>query len=252
MHRLTTSSLAKCCHQAAAIPQKRSVSYITGTHKHIKRSMIFQQGYFPNISPSSYISKIKPTASPSTTNSSSTSHIPYSYSNTRNNTTSSTAFSSSSIPDLASSQNPRRKPTLGAEAEDSTSITNPVKSDSGEILKVKITQRAANKLNEIKKTDDKPNQILRILVESGGCHGYQYVLGLKDTSTIDHEEDCIFDRDGAKFVIDSTSLQILRDSTIDYTTELIGSQFKVINSPYATSSCGCGSSFDFDPTAIPK
>lgn len=120
------------------------------------------------------------------------------------------------------------------------------------MLRIKITQRAANKLNEIKEADKNADQILRILVESGGCHGYQYVLGLKSTSTIDPDEDCIFDRDGAKFVVDSTSLQILRDSTIDYTTELIGSQFKVINSPYATSSCGCGSSFDFDPSAIPK
>lgn len=75
---------------------------------------------------------------------------------------------------------------------------------------------------------------------------------MKDSRTLDPIEDSIFERDGAKFVVDSTSLEILQESTIDYTTELIGSQFKVVNSPYATSSCGCGSSFDFDPSGLAK
>ncbi|KAF5098164.1 hypothetical protein DV451_003520 [Geotrichum candidum] len=152
----------------------------------------------------------------------------------------------------APTQASKRAPTLGFGASDNTTITNPVKNDAGELLSIKISQRAAQKLNAINEADKKTDQVLRIAVESGGCHGYQYILGLKDESTIDNSEDSIFERDGARFVVDATSLEILRDSTIDYTTELIGSQFKVVNSPYATSSCGCGSSFDFDPTAIPK
>jgi Fe-S cluster assembly iron-binding protein IscA len=31
---------------------------------------------------------------------------------------------------------------------------------------------------------------------------------------------------------------------VDYTMELIGSQFKITGIPGATSSCGCGTSFD--------
>ncbi|GME84414.1 unnamed protein product [[Candida] boidinii] len=60
------------------------------------------------------------------------------------------------------------------------------------------------------------------------------------------EGDSVFTRDGANILIDKMSLEILRDSKIDYATEMIGSQFKVVDSPYTTSSCGCGSSFDFD------
>lgn len=146
----------------------------------------------------------------------------------------------------------RKTPTLGFGANDNTKIINPMKSDSGDVLSIKVTQRAAQKLNDIKKSDNNDDQVLRISVESGGCHGYQYILDLKSESTIDLNEDSVFERDGAKFVVDETSLGILRDSTVDYTTELIGSQFKVVNSPYASSSCGCGSSFDFDPSAIPK
>ncbi|KAF5096653.1 hypothetical protein D0Z00_002711 [Geotrichum galactomycetum] len=162
------------------------------------------------------------------------------------------ASGSSSGADGVPTDTSKRAPTLGFGAADNTTITNPVKNEAGELLSIKISQRAAQKLNAINESDKKTDQVLRISVESGGCHGYQYILGLKNESTIDSSEDSIFERDGARFVVDATSLEILRDSTVDYTTELIGSQFKVVNSPYATSSCGCGSSFDFDPTAIPK
>jgi hypothetical protein len=33
---------------------------------------------------------------------------------------------------------------------------------------------------------------------------------------------------------------LLHGSTVDYTTELIGSQFKIVDNPRATSNCGCG------------
>jgi iron-sulfur cluster assembly accessory protein len=83
-------------------------------------------------------------------------------------------------------------------------------------------------------------------VESGGCHGFQYIFQLQTTDKISAEEDAIFELDGAQFVIDHPSLELLRDSQIDYATELIGSQFK-ITSPHAKSKCGCGTSFSFEP-----
>lgn len=143
----------------------------------------------------------------------------------------------------------RRTPTLGQSSP--TSVHNQFFSESGTPLAVNVTQRAADKLNAIN-TADSASNILRVLVESGGCHGYQYILGLKPDSSIDPAQDSVFERDGARFVLDKTSLEVLRDSTIDYSTELIGSQFKIVDSPYATSSCGCGSSFSFDPSSIPE
>lgn len=50
----------------------------------------------------------------------------------------------------------------------------------------------------------------------------------------------------AKVVMDEASLELLKGSTIDYTTELIGSQFKIVGNPRAKSSCGCGTSFDVE------
>jgi Fe-S cluster assembly iron-binding protein IscA len=114
--------------------------------------------------------------------------------------------------------------------------------------------------------DANPSLALRITVESGGCHGFQYLMSVTNSeSDINLEEDTlfVFDADGqvrdtavhgeearrlatgkAKVVMDSASLELLEGSKVDYTMELIGSQFKIVDNPRATSSCGCGTSFD--------
>jgi iron-sulfur cluster assembly 2 len=47
-----------------------------------------------------------------------------------------------------------------------------------------------------------------------------------------------------KVSMDQATLDLLEGSKVDYTMELIGSQFKIADNPRATSSCGCGTSFD--------
>ncbi|MDP1965895.1 MAG: iron-sulfur cluster assembly accessory protein, partial [Reyranella sp.] len=42
--------------------------------------------------------------------------------------------------------------------------------------------------------------------------------------------------------VDSTSLELLKGSQLDYVEEMVGASFQV-NNPNATSSCGCGNSF---------
>ena len=123
-------------------------------------------------------------------------------------------------------------------------------------MTISISPRAANRLQTISETDHNPNLALRVTVESGGCHGFQYLMSLVNTSDVDPSEDSVFeneevakkggDVDGykAKVVIDEPSLELLNGSSIDYTMELIGSQFKVTGIPGAKSSCGCGTSFD--------
>lgn len=95
--------------------------------------------------------------------------------------------------------------------------------------------------------DSNPNLALRVTVESGGCHGFQYLMSLTNTSSISAEDDTVFeasDGSGARIVMDEPSLELLKGSKIDYTMELIGSQFKITDNPAASSSCGCGTSFD--------
>lgn len=110
--------------------------------------------------------------------------------------------------------------------------------------------------------DKNPNLALRIRVESGGCHGFQYLMSLitmptgeaREASTIVSEEDSIFQyvpdegnsssESNPKVILDEPSLELLKGSKVDFTQELIGSQFKIVDNPYASSSCGCGTSFD--------
>lgn len=112
------------------------------------------------------------------------------------------------------------------------------------------------------KKDANPNLALRIQVESGGCHGFQYLMSLvtipgkdaQEFSSVVAEDDSIFEyaaeeggnsgHSGARIILDEPSLDLLKGSKVDFTMELIGSQFKIVDNPYASSSCGCGTSFD--------
>lgn len=183
-------------------------------------------------------------------------------------------------------------------------------------MMLEITPRAANRLSQIMAKDKNPNLALRISVESGGCHGFQYLMSLttlppsfpsptsspppphqpetspssapspvsdsaaetaealapstttsaspsapsvgeddtilaflKDDEAAAEEEEQLLRRAATveglpKIILDAPSLELLRGSKVDFTMELIGSQFKIVDNPHATSSCGCGTSFD--------
>jgi iron-sulfur cluster assembly accessory protein len=103
---------------------------------------------------------------------------------------------------------------------------------------ITLTANAARHLNALSRDAGHP-VMLRVLVEGGGCSGFQYKLDLVDEAQPDESEIRF---DGAVALIDEVSAPLMAGSIIDYVEELVGSQFKILN-PLATSSCGCGTSF---------
>ncbi|KAI9007023.1 hypothetical protein CLU79DRAFT_778890 [Phycomyces nitens] len=106
-----------------------------------------------------------------------------------------------------------------------------------------ITDRAIKQLTMIAQRDNEHDHFLRVMVESGGCHGYQNKMEL--TKKID-EDDIVFEKQGVRVVVDGVSLQFIRGSNVDFVEELIGSTFQVVDNPNAKHSCGCNISYDID------
>ena len=105
-------------------------------------------------------------------------------------------------------------------------------------LPVSVSARAAKQIAKIVAAEAKP-MMLRLSVSGGGCSGFQYNFTLDDKVA---EDDLVIAEGGIKVLIDSTSLEFLKGSEIDYVDDLIGASFRVTN-PNATASCGCGTSF---------
>jgi len=103
---------------------------------------------------------------------------------------------------------------------------------------VTLTESAAARINAI--LAKQPGaELLRVSVDGGGCSGFSYKFDFAESV---NEDDLVVERDGARVAIDEMSLEFLRGSEIDFSTELIGAAFK-INNPNATAACGCGTSF---------
>ena len=100
--------------------------------------------------------------------------------------------------------------------------------------KIEFTDRAKEQIETII-SKDQLKKFFRISVKGGGCSGFKYDFSFDNKI---NNKDIVF----GKAVIDSTSLDIISGSTIDFKKEMIGESF-VINNPKASSSCGCGLSF---------
>lgn len=103
---------------------------------------------------------------------------------------------------------------------------------------VTLSESAAKQINAIM-VKQGVERLLRVAVDGGGCSGFSYRFDFADAP---NDDDLLIERDGARVVIDEMSLEFLTGSEIDYSRELIGAAFKIIN-PNATANCGCGTSF---------
>ncbi|KAK0535012.1 [4Fe-4S] proteins maturation [Tilletia horrida] len=174
-----------------------------------------------------------------------------------------TSFDAQSLSASAQDEGAR----IGAVCTPSKTPVEPVEESlrtagAGDSLTVVLTRRAVERLQRIaaQEAQQHAGQVgelaLRLAVEPGGCHGYQYKIELTEEA---EEDDFHFHPPAPRhapspaphsvqplpILIDSVSLALLKGATIDYVTELIGSQFAIRENPQAKGSgCGCGISWE--------
>jgi len=105
-----------------------------------------------------------------------------------------------------------------------------------------LTESAAKEISSIIEQQelDAEKVRLRVGVKGGGCSGFSYILDLTEN---EKDTDESFANHGVTVIVDPKSLLYLNGVTIDFKDEVMGRGF-VFQNPNATSSCGCGSSFN--------
>jgi iron-sulfur cluster assembly protein len=104
---------------------------------------------------------------------------------------------------------------------------------------IQLTETAADALNSAITASNAPILGLRISVQTGGCSGMQYQMGLVETA---EPEDLSCESLGLQIFIDPSSAALLSGTRIDFIDGLEGTGFSFEN-PQAKSKCGCGKSF---------
>lgn len=110
-------------------------------------------------------------------------------------------------------------------------------------MPIMLSEKAAAEIKNIMVQQSLPETEtrLRVGVKGGGCSGFSYMLDLTEEpkGESDEEMDC----HGVKILCDMKSYLYLNGTEIDFKDEVMGRGF-VFKNPNATSTCGCGSSFN--------
>jgi len=121
----------------------------------------------------------------------------------------------------------------------SETITDPIRPP------VAVTPKAVEKLREVMKENNKDPEkdALRVFVQGGGCSGFQYGLMIEENGKGDGDK--VFESNGIKIFIDPISIRYIDGAEVDFVDNATGGGFSIKN-PNATSTCGCGQSFNTD------
>ncbi len=104
---------------------------------------------------------------------------------------------------------------------------------------VALTERARDTLQRLIAGAEPGTDGLRIMVETGGCSGLQYRLGLEGASGTG---DRVYDFDGIKVYVDAVSQPAVQGLQVDFVESVEASGF-IFDNPNARDVCSCGKSF---------
>jgi iron-sulfur cluster assembly accessory protein len=105
---------------------------------------------------------------------------------------------------------------------------------------ITVTESAASKIKDLLAEENKADSGLRVFVQGGGCSGFQYGLMIEEDGGVG---DQTYESNGIKLYVDPVSLSYLKGAEVDFVDTITGGGFTIKN-PNATSTCGCGSSFN--------
>ncbi|MDG2307945.1 MAG: iron-sulfur cluster assembly accessory protein [Candidatus Binatia bacterium] len=103
---------------------------------------------------------------------------------------------------------------------------------------ITLSDAAVTKIRTLVPDGEDEERGLRVKVIGGGCSGLSYKMDLDEKRTGDR----VFERDGARIIIDRKSYLYLNGTELDYADDLMQSGFNLQN-PNVKRSCGCGASF---------
>ena len=106
---------------------------------------------------------------------------------------------------------------------------------------IEVTDVAAERIRELLEKEGKlESHGLRLKVAGGGCSGLRYELAFDDHVS---EADTEVEIGGVRVIVDEKSALYLVGTQLDFVDTLQESGFKMV-SPNASTTCGCGESFN--------
>ena len=103
---------------------------------------------------------------------------------------------------------------------------------------ITLSDSAVAKICSLVPSAEEGEHGLRVKVIGGGCSGLSYKMDLDEK----RDGDRVFERDGAKIIVDRKSYLYLNGTELDYADDLMQSGFSLQN-PNVKRTCGCGASF---------
>lgn len=88
------------------------------------------------------------------------------------------------------------------------------------------------------------NTYVRLGMKAGGCSGFD--VSMEPDQRPPNKWDLTFEQNGVKVVVDKKSHLYLNGTEVDFVMDGFTGGFK-FTPPNATASCGCGTSFAFNP-----
>ena len=102
---------------------------------------------------------------------------------------------------------------------------------------IEVTDLAARKLEEVLADQDKPGNMLRVVVMPGPGGALQYMLGVEERPG---DDDVVVETDSVSMLVDADSAPLIEGASIDYVEGLMRSGFVISNPNAPVAGCACG------------